>query len=322
MAITVPPAGLILDGGMPLYGGMKTGNLILNGDFEANEFATPVWRPSLFTYGLETGTTGAWSRLTTLPHAGLASLQFIPISLTASKPAWAYQVVPLNPGAQFDQLQLWHRCRFTQKCDSGLESVATIRVSFDLVGSSGSLTNLLTWTSIPHVAGTWLECSREFRPSDLATRAVIDDAVELRVTLNVWPSNTGACTLVARFDDFTLEAECSFTRNFSVGGLFDHERDSVFERGTDVNRTMYQTASGRGAAKRVGSIPFRLITERQRDNLHGLWLYGARQYVTWYPVMVTYPESINIIFDRKWSFPAANANVDVGFNGTLGYMEH
>jgi hypothetical protein len=38
--------------------------------------------------------------------------------------------------------------------------------------------------------------------------------------------------------------------------------------------------------------------------------------------MATYPESVNVILDRKWSFPAANPNVDVGFSGTLGWMEY
>jgi hypothetical protein len=322
MTMTTPPAGVILDNSVPIYGGMKTGNLILNGDMELTEFVSPLWKPSLFTFGVVPATAATWERLATGVYAGTYSLMSKLTALAVGKPSYFYQVVPLNPGCQRDQLRLWHKFSYVQKCDTALVTTAVIRVSFDLVSSTGSLVNLLTWTSACYDSG-WTPLSREFRPSDYATEAQMLAAVELRVTVNVWPTSAvgGPVAYFARFDDVVLEAQCTFDRNFAVGGVFDHERDSVQERGSDQNRTMYQTSSGRGTAKRQGTIPFTFITELQRDHLHGIWLYSGRQYATWYPVMETYPESVDIWFDRKWSFKPAHANVEVGHNGVLTWME-
>jgi hypothetical protein len=316
------PVGLILDGVVPVNGGMRTGNLILNGDMEEIEFVTPLWQPSLFTNGVVSTSAGAWTSYATSPFAGLFSVQATLTALKTDKPAYLYQEIPLNPGSQLDQLQLWHRVKYQQNCDAGLVSAAAkVRVSIDLVGSTGALTNLLTWICACNFG--WLQCVREFRPSDYTTAAVMLDAVSLRVTLNVWPTTdvAGPVAYVARFDDLTLEAEAAFARNFSVGGTFPHRRDSVFERGSDRNRTMYQSSAGQGTAKRAGSIPFRLISEEQRDDLHGLWLYGARAPVTWYPVMASYPDSIAVIFDPEWPFTPENADLGILHRGTLGWQE-
>jgi hypothetical protein len=316
------PTGVILDGQVPTNGGMRTGNLILNGDMELIEFVTPLWKPSLFTTGVESTSAGAWSTLSTSPYAGTYSLQAILTALKTGKPAYAYQEIPLNPGCQVDQLQLWHRCKFAQNLDADMATNANVVVQFSLVDSAGALVTFLTWT--PGDYSTWTQVTREFRPSDYLTAVQMLAAVSLRVTLNVWPVSdvAGPVSYVARFDDFTMEAEAAFARNFSVGGTFPHRRDSAFERGTDRNRTLYQSSNGQGTAKRAGSIPFRLITEAQRDDLHGLWLYGARAPVTWYPVMSSYPDSVSVIFDPEWPFTSENADVGILHRGTLGWQEY
>jgi len=311
----------ILDNQAAAKGGFKTGNLILNGDMEATEYVSPLWFPSLFTYGVTTTSAGAWSRLSASPYAGTYSLQCILTALKTDCPAYFYQEIPLNPGCQVDQLKLWHRFSFAQNLDADTATNADMRVQFSLVDAAGSLVTFLTWT--PGDYSTWTVLTREFRPSDYLSDAQMLAAVSLRVTVNVWPTGdvAGPVSYVARFDDVSFVAEMANARNFAVGGGFDHERDSVLARLNSQARTAYQSSSGKGTAKRVGSIPFRLLTEDQRDRLHGVWLYGARQYVTWYPIMETYPDSIDIWFDKRWSFPAENPNVDIGFKGTLGWNE-
>jgi len=322
MGIANPPVGILLDNQSPINGGMRTGNLILNGDMELIEYVSTLWQPSLFTLGAEAGTTAVWESNGTTPYAGLYDLRCKFTDLTINKTAYFYQDIPLNPGGQYDQLSLWHRLKFTHKEDAGLAAIAALRATFTLILSSGSTVTLLTWDKDCYSAD-WQTLTKEFRPSLLTTRANIDAAVTLRVTLAVVPASTTTpgAPLYAYFDDVTLEAEAAFSRNFAVGSNFDWERDTAFERGNDQGRTMYQSSAGMGTAKRAGNIVFNFITEAQMIAMHGLWLYGARSYVRWYPVMATYPSYVDMILAAKWPFKIANADADLGYSGTLSWAE-
>ena len=324
MPIAEPPGGLAVAGATPIYGAFKTGSLVLNGDMELTELVSGVWVPSLFTLAVESGMTAAWRRLATGVYAGTYSLECSITGLASGKSATFRQDVPLNWGSQRDQLGLWHRLSFVQKAGATIVTNATARAVCTVLDANGSvLATVLNWTS--SFSSGWTRRSLMFIPSNYMSTDQMAQAMTLRVTLYVATSYTGAVSPAesACFDNVVLEAECALDRNFSLGGQLDEERETSFERTNDALRTLYQASSGNGTAKRIGTIPFRFVTESQRDKLHGIWLYGARApYVVWYPVMAGYPDSIDIVFDRKWSFPFEHADTDIGYRGTLAWMEH
>ncbi len=311
-----------------LYGGLRTANLLINGDMEARllEAAAGAYYQSRFwTYADGDGWTGTLRNTTTEPHAGTYATEFNIVSTVYTPSDYPYaqmlQRIPLDDGVQAAQLGLLHFLQVFFYLEAGLGASVEVQVDVGLTYKDGTTEYRYTIPFGLLSTGAWKNISQWFTPSDYWTDTAMAAATDLVVKFYVRALGSSSGTAKLHVDDFHLGAEMEFDKQVGFPEDIERSRAGKSVRLGDSSRTMVQAFQAGGRSKRAGVLHFRLISATRKAQIEAVWAYAAQNYIWWIPRLTGYG-NIALRPRDRFRFVAASPNLAAGYNGDLPWDEY